>query len=85
MLYLMYDPNRIAMLSCVFFSTGEPFKCVDVDECSSSPCLNGASCENGENQFECRCASGFDGTICDININECESNPCQNEATYVTY
>ena len=58
---------------------------MDIDECSSSPCMNGASCDNGENQFECRCAPGFDGTICDININECESNPCQNGATYVKY
>jgi hypothetical protein len=52
-----------------------------VDECSSSPCENGAACVDGINRFECRCARGFQGERCHRATNECASNPCQHGAT----
>ncbi|KAM8866406.1 LOW QUALITY PROTEIN: protein crumbs homolog 2-like [Synchiropus picturatus] len=40
---------------------------IDVDECESSPCLNGATCLDRLNHFQCVCVPGFRGTLCDSN------------------
>ena len=37
----------------------------DIDECTSSPCQNGATCNNGRNLYTCSCAAGFYGTYCE--------------------
>ncbi|XP_078574326.1 uncharacterized protein LOC144860792 [Branchiostoma floridae x Branchiostoma japonicum] len=55
--------------------------CADMDECSSAPCRNGATCQDGVNSFTCQCAPGFNGSLCETDINECSSAPCQNGAT----
>ena len=65
--------------------------CVDIDECASVPCQNGAMCADsttrfGEldeavvaiNQYECTCLEGWLGDHCEIDIDECASSPCQN-------
>ena len=39
---------------------------VDIDECSSDPCKNEATCIDGVNMFSCFCAQGFTGPLCDI-------------------
>ncbi|XP_072033776.1 uncharacterized protein [Amphiura filiformis] len=57
------------------------FRQIDINECSSNPCRNGATCVNGDNQFRCDCVAGFEGTYCEGNINECVSSPCFNGAT----
>lgn len=31
---------------------------IDIDECSSTPCLNGAKCMDLPNGYECECAEG---------------------------
>ncbi|KAJ8888857.1 hypothetical protein PR048_008351 [Dryococelus australis] len=33
----------------------------EVDECESSPCLNGGSCEDSINEYVCLCTDGFQG------------------------
>ena len=49
----------------------------DVDECSfSNPCLNGGTCINNAGSYTCRCAPGWTGEKCQIDINECLNNPC---------
>ena len=40
------------------------YSVIDIDECSSSPCLNGATCYDFVASFACQCASGFSGTDC---------------------
>ncbi|XP_061164593.1 protein crumbs-like isoform X2 [Saccostrea echinata] len=55
--------------------------CVDIDECTSSPCRNGATCLNLENEYRCVCVAGYTGVKCDANIDECSPQPCQNGAT----
>lgn len=45
---------------------------VDVDECNSNPCLNGATCTDNVASFTCTCPIGFTGKLCETNINDCE-------------
>uniref|UniRef100_A0A8C3GJT9 Sushi, nidogen and EGF like domains 1 n=1 Tax=Cairina moschata TaxID=8855 RepID=A0A8C3GJT9_CAIMO len=60
--------------SCLAGFTGK--RChVDVDECLSHPCQNGATCINGVNSFSCRCLPGFRGEL------PCETKVCQNGGT----
>lgn len=37
----------------------------DVDECGSSPCLNGASCVDLVGNFTCLCTGPFEGPRCE--------------------
>uniref|UniRef100_A0A8B9HTR2 Sushi, von Willebrand factor type A, EGF and pentraxin domain-containing protein 1 n=1 Tax=Astyanax mexicanus TaxID=7994 RepID=A0A8B9HTR2_ASTMX len=50
----------------------------EVNECSSSPCLNDGVCVDEVNRFTCSCTDGFTGPRCELEIDECESSPCQN-------
>lgn len=58
---------------------------IDTNHCNSSPCLNGATCTDLINDFQCKCMSEFSGRQCDIlikgdfNYNEvdCDAKPCQ--------
>lgn len=38
----------------------------DVDECASSPCLNGGRCQDEVNGFQCLCLAGFSGNLCQV-------------------
>eukprot|EP00058_Branchiostoma_floridae_P005482 XP_002590970.1 hypothetical protein BRAFLDRAFT_69479 [Branchiostoma floridae] len=38
--------------------------CADINECSSAPCRNGATCQDGANSFTCQCVPGYVGTLC---------------------
>jgi hypothetical protein len=64
---------------------------IDVDECASSPCVNGAVCTESASHMSgnasvpvdayiCSCAAGYQGRICDIDVDECASSPCVNGA-----
>lgn len=39
--------------------------CTAVDECGSSPCMNGAVCVDAVAAYTCECAEGWTGAICD--------------------
>eukprot|EP00058_Branchiostoma_floridae_P005496 XP_002590984.1 hypothetical protein BRAFLDRAFT_69465 [Branchiostoma floridae] len=49
--------------------------CTVFDGCRSSPCRNGATCQDGVNSFTCQCVPGFTGTLCE-DMDDCASNPC---------
>ena len=37
----------------------------DIDECLSSPCSEGSTCQNGLGRFACICQHGTEGVLCD--------------------
>ena len=47
-------------------------------ECASSPCLNGATCYQGDNAYVCMCAFGYTGENCQTGMSIlscCNSSP----------
>ena len=45
--------------------------------CYEHECLNGGSCANPNEEFQCSCKTGFSGSLCATNIDECLSNLCK--------
>lgn len=54
---------------------------LEIDECLSSPCLNGGVCDDLEGGYSCTCLPGYSGDRCEVNVDECNSTPCQNGGT----
>ncbi|PNI42737.1 ACAN isoform 3 [Pan troglodytes] len=44
----------------------------DIDECLSSPCLNGATCVDAIDSFTCLCLPSYEGDLCEIDQEVCE-------------
>jgi len=38
---------------------------LDVDECSSNPCMNGGSCQDDVDGYSCACIAGYSGVHCE--------------------
>ena len=38
---------------------------VDIDDCESNPCQNGATCVDGIDSYTCTCVPGFTGHDCE--------------------
>ncbi|XP_052789096.1 protein crumbs-like isoform X2 [Mya arenaria] len=53
----------------------------DIDECVSSPCRNGGTCNNNPGSYMCACANGYTDSTCQTDIDECASSPCLNDGT----
>ncbi|KAK3912487.1 Protein jagged-1b [Frankliniella fusca] len=53
----------------------------DINDCKLNPCLNGGTCVDRVNSFQCICKEGWEGDTCAINRNDCEPNPCRNNGT----
>lgn len=47
-----------------------------MNECISNPCQNGGQCRDLVGTYECRCAPGFLGRDCEIDVDDCESASC---------
>ncbi|XP_052248051.1 von Willebrand factor A domain-containing protein 2-like isoform X2 [Dreissena polymorpha] len=55
--------------------TGANCTLIDIDECVSSPCVNGW-CSDRLNGYTCHCEPGYTGIHCEQDIDECKSGPC---------
>lgn len=40
-------------------------KTIIIDDCYPDPCLNGGTCRDQTDAFECICKTGFSGLRCD--------------------
>lgn len=61
-------------------------KLLTTDECASSPCQHGGTCEDAYNRYYCRCPSGYQGKNCEQDVDECARHKgteldCQNGGT----
>ena len=52
-------------LTGIFELTGCIFMITDINECDSNPCMNGALCHNEVNAYNCTCADGYTGYMCE--------------------
>ena len=44
------------------------FSNLGTNECASIPCLNGGTCVDGVNRYDCSCRPGFAGDDCQTGI-----------------
>lgn len=54
----------------------------DINECASSPCLNGGTCVDEVNQFSCVCAKGWAGATCQSPMPTCRYNTPHSQTTH---
>lgn len=47
-------------------------------KCRSNPCLNGGTCVNTGDYYQCICRDGFEGNHCQDDVNDCIPQPCYN-------
>eukprot|EP00064_Thunnus_orientalis_P003724 superscaffoldBa00000316_g3735 len=59
---LVGSESRVCQESLTW--SGQQPTCRDINECASSPCLNGGTCVDEVNQFSCVCAKGWAGATC---------------------
>lgn len=69
------DTNPVSVVITGFSGTNCQ---VNVNECRSDPCRNGATCHDRLNNFYCTCRAGFTGRLCQSNINDCARVICRN-------
>lgn len=49
---------------------------IDIDECMSNPCKNGATCNQYVDSYTCTCPLGFSGINCQTNDDDCTESSC---------
>ncbi|XP_033106114.1 delta-like protein D [Anneissia japonica] len=53
----------------------------DINECQSTPCVNGGTCQHGVDSYVCICPPAWGGSLCHLLQDECINFPCANNAT----
>jgi len=57
--------QRTAPVACLCVHCVAFVLCLDINECASSPCVNGGSCVDGVNGYTCSCVAGYTGLLCE--------------------
>ncbi len=53
----------------------------DIDECAPMPCMNGGTCHDLINGFNCSCPKGTTGQLCEMNEQDCFTGACHHGGT----
>jgi len=69
--YVLDPPNVILACSDGQVNGTIP-SCLDINECSSSPCVNDGTCLNQVNAYQCVCTPSWTGVNCEMDANECD-------------
>ncbi|THD28221.1 Neurogenic locus notch protein 3 [Fasciola hepatica] len=65
------DPNRCGLDVC------DPACTEQEGHCKGRICLNNGVCRVvGDNETQCTCPPGYEGTLCERDTDECAQNPC---------
>ena len=56
--------------------------CNETDYCSEVSCGDNGVCRNVVNSFQCMCAPGFTGMLCQTNIDNCVGVDCTGNGQY---
>ncbi|XP_078485460.1 uncharacterized protein LOC100176063 isoform X2 [Ciona intestinalis] len=59
------------------------FELTGPDPCESNPCQHDGECQSHPDYYTCKCADGFAGINCEIDMDECASYPCKHGGTCV--
>lgn len=49
---------------------------LEINECASEPCYNGATCVDLKQGYRCKCAPGFTGLQCQLEQSDCRNDTC---------
>ncbi len=52
------------------------FSILEINECESSPCSNGATCMDNLNQYHCICQPGYNSTNCQNGMRHTKMKSC---------
>ncbi|XP_072367573.1 protein crumbs homolog 1 isoform X1 [Scyliorhinus torazame] len=85
-----YEHAAGYICKCQYGFTG--LRCeMDVNECDSTPCQNGGTCQNTMESYICHCPARneqeifYGGKNCTDILTGCENHECQNGATCIPY
>lgn len=57
---------------------------MDIDECESDPCVNGATCEQTDGPgYKCLCAEGWQGQHCELSMVMCIVYICTSRSSVI--
>ena len=68
-----------SLMNCIFVFSCE----ININECSSNPCLNNGTCLDGVNGYKCNCPGAFNGTHCESWTDLCHPSPCINNGSCI--
>ncbi|XP_045201085.2 sushi, von Willebrand factor type A, EGF and pentraxin domain-containing protein 1-like [Mercenaria mercenaria] len=78
-LYNLTNGDAVRFCQNNFTWSGKTPECISVNHCSSTPCMNGATCVNLLGDYRCDCAQGWSGQLCETDVQppvvyECSDN-----------
>lgn len=62
---MIFNNVRVILVLLLFAVVGILWN-IDIDDCASSPCINGSCIDTGVLSYECTCQAGFTGRNCDM-------------------